>query len=222
MKQAKRQAGVIGTPIAMFPVEEADGRAVGHFVTPLTANDSRERPAELMGPNRLMRRFTMSVMETTQTHEKVQLGQSLVGMLADNFMVYNTTQAFHWNVEGPQFYSLHKLFEAHYTDMAEASDELAERVRKLGFFAPWNFSELQQAAKITQPGRITDADEMLDHLIGMHGQMIERANEVIRLSEPLNDQATLDLMVQRLHFHEKAVWMLRATLGRESATLNNH
>lgn len=149
-----------------------------------------------------------------------ELVVGLAGLLADSYVLYNTTQGCHWNVEGPQFHSLHHLFEKQYRELAEAIDVIAERIRALGFYAPGRLETLSRLSRIRQPEQLRDAQAMLEHLIEGHGQIVHRANQLRGLAEDALDEATADLLVERLRTHETALWMLQSQAGRESVELS--
>jgi starvation-inducible DNA-binding protein len=149
--------------------------------------------------------------------EKLAIG--LTGLLADSHMLYHSTQICHWNVDGPQFHSLHGMFEEQYRELAEAIDTIAERIRTLGFFTPGTTEKLTRLSRIRQRDELRGASDMLDHLIEGHQQVIHRINEIRGDAEDIVDEATVDLLVERLRVHEKTLWMLRSQAGRESAEL---
>jgi starvation-inducible DNA-binding protein len=148
-----------------------------------------------------------------------ELARGLSGMLADSYVLYNTTQFCHWNVEGEQFHALHAMFEAQYIDLAQAVDLVAERIRVLGFYTPGTLSELIEASRIRQEPRVREAKRMLEELIAGHQTLVERIGELIELGDERVDEATADLLVERLRIHEKTVWMLKSQAGHRSETL---
>lgn len=157
---------------------------------------------------------------TTDKREK-QLAAGLTGLLADSYVLHNSTQVCHWNVEGPQFHSLHAMFEQQYGELAEAIDVIAERVRSLGFYTPGTLTDLTKHSRIQQPGNLRDSKEMLRHLIEAHRQVVHRATELRGEAEDALDEATVDLLVERLRVHEKTLWILRSQAGRNSAELTS-
>ena len=66
---------------------------------------------------------------------RAAIAKGLNGLLADTFTLYLTTHNFHWNVTGPMFNTLHTMFMDQYTELWNAVDPIAERVRALGFTA---------------------------------------------------------------------------------------
>lgn len=136
---------------------------------------------------------------------------ALNNVLADTYTLYMKTHVYHWNVTGPQFHTLHVMFEAQYREMWAALDELAERVRALGVFAPSGgkaFSELtaiDSADKAPPP-----AGEMVKNLLADHETLVRRAREALETASDADDAASEDLLTQRIQIHEKTAWMLRA------------
>jgi starvation-inducible DNA-binding protein len=150
---------------------------------------------------------------------KQALARGLTGLLADTYLLYNTTQVCHWNVDGPQFAALHDLFEAQYREMADAIDMIAERIRALGFYASGQLHAVLENSGLGQRGRAGGADEMLRHLIDGHEQTVERLRDLVGLAEAAMDDASDDLVVTRLRVHEKTLWMLRSQAGEPSRHL---
>lgn len=137
---------------------------------------------------------------------------ALLGLLADTYALYFKTHAYHWNVAGPNFDSLHAQFEVQYREMWTALDAIAERIRALGEFAPQSGGALAELSKIepdgpTPPG----AAEMIRNLLAGHEALIRRARAALEAVGAANDAASEDLITQRIAAHEKTAWMLRAT-----------
>jgi len=159
-------------------------------------------------------------MPRTEKRQSERLAGGMTALLADTYAVYHSTQVCHWNVEGPMFRALHELFEQQYREQADAIDTIAERVRCLGFYAPATLAQMVKLTRIQQPDRLPgNAQAMLDHLIEAHAQIVHRINEVRTMAEEVLDEATADLLVERLRVHEEALWMLRSQAGRDSAEL---
>ncbi len=159
-------------------------------------------------------------MATRHTEQQQRLAAGLAGLLADTYVVYNSTQCGHWNIEGPQFQPLHELFENQYGELAEAIDVIAERIRALGFYAPGTLPELLEMSRVQQRPGQRDADSILLHLIESHQQVAHRLRELQGLAEAEMDEATLDVLVERLRSHEKTVWMLKSQAGVASEVLS--
>ena len=140
------------------------------------------------------------------------VANALNGYLANTYVLYLKTQGFHWNVTGELFYSLHGMFEGQYEDLQGAVDTLAERVRALGVRAASSFIEFSKLADIKEEPTSIKAMDMVSQLLADHQMMARLGKEVMTLAEAEGDDATADLIVGRLEFHEKAAWMLRSTL----------
>jgi starvation-inducible DNA-binding protein len=148
-----------------------------------------------------------------KTDARRQIALELSKVLAESFAVYVKTHGYHWNVRGPEFFSLHTLLEQQYREMWAALDVVAERIRALGEYAPQGPSAFANLTSISEGKPETEAMEMLKELMGDHETLIATARAAIEVSDAAGDEATTDLLTQRLAAHEKAAWMLRATLG---------
>jgi starvation-inducible DNA-binding protein len=136
----------------------------------------------------------------------------LGGLLADSYTLYLKTHNFHWNVTGPMFNTLHLMFEQQYTELSTAVDEIAERIRALGEFAPGSFAVFGKLTKIEEANGIPKAEEMVRQLVIGHETVVRTAREAFPSAEQAGDQPTCDLLTQRMQVHEKAAWMLRSLL----------
>ena len=138
--------------------------------------------------------------------------EALSRLLADTYTLYLKTHGYHWNVEGPHFQQLHALFMEQYTEMWTASDELAERIRALGFYAPGAYTQMAELASLKEDaGDPPDWKTMVTTLAKGHEQVAKTAREVLRVAEEAGDDATADVVAPRVTLHEKTAWMLRAT-----------
>lgn len=147
----------------------------------------------------------------SKKNSKTVIEQHLREALADTFTLYLKTHSFHWNVEGPLFDSLHKMFEAQYTELWEASDTLAERLRAIGVYAPRNVTEMNEATILKAPGnKIPDGVEMCRLLAADHQAVSDRLKKAIPLVQDAGDELTADMFIERGQIHEKAAWMLTA------------
>jgi starvation-inducible DNA-binding protein len=139
------------------------------------------------------------------------VADALNATLADTYSLYMKTHAYHWNVTGPQFHTLHIMFEEQYREMWMALDEIAERVRALGVFAPTSGKQLADLSAIdnaeTSPPA---AAQMIRYLLGDHETLIKRARKGLSIAEEAGDAASADLLTVRIQIHEKTAWMLRA------------
>jgi starvation-inducible DNA-binding protein len=138
--------------------------------------------------------------------------QGLSQLLADTYALYLKTQNFHWNATGPQFFSLHLLYQKFYEDMAEGIDEIAERIRTLGGYAEGSFSAFQKRTSIAEANKKLGAKETLKELVISNEMLIQKARPLIHRFQELLDDVTSDMIIRRLSFHEKATWLLRSHL----------
>jgi len=143
---------------------------------------------------------------------RASISGALSQFLANTYTLYLKTQNFHWNISGPEFYSLHKLSEKQYEEMADAIDEIAERIRALGFFVEGTMSAFQDASSIEEDDKIHPKHIFLEGLVHAQEVVIREARSLAKLAEKHGDAATVDLMGRRLNVHEKAAWMLRSQI----------
>ena len=137
--------------------------------------------------------------------------QALAKLLADTYTLYLKTQNYHWHVRGPNFRSLHLLFEEQYTSLALAVDAIAERIVTLGGQAPASFKEYLGLASIHEGEAHTNAETMVSNLAKDHRQVIKDMNTVIKLAQEQGDEGTIALLSERIAEHEKICWMLEAS-----------
>ncbi|QSX34538.1 DNA starvation/stationary phase protection protein [Shewanella avicenniae] len=143
-----------------------------------------------------------------------EIAAGLNKVLADTYSLYLKTHSFHWNVTGPMFNSLHQMFEDQYTELAGAVDVIAERVRALGERALGSYSAFAAVTGIKEDTGVTDANQMIQELLEGQEVIIRNARNLYPLVNQANDEATADLLTQRIQLHEKTAWMLRALLQR--------
>ncbi|TMH12377.1 MAG: DNA starvation/stationary phase protection protein [Betaproteobacteria bacterium] len=141
------------------------------------------------------------------------IADGLSRLLADTYTLYLTTHNFHWNVTGPMFNTLHAMFMAQYTELWNAVDPIAERIRSLGHAAPGSYAQFGALASIADaPATPPKAMEMVRILAVGHEAVARTARENFPLADQAGDQPTADLLTQRLTVHEKTAWMLRSLL----------
>jgi starvation-inducible DNA-binding protein len=143
---------------------------------------------------------------------RAAVAEGLGRVLADTYTLYLKTHNFHWNVTGPMFSTLHLMFEQQYTEMAAAVDLVAERIRALGHPAPGSYAQFTRLSSVKEETGVPAAIEMVRQLVEGQEAVTRTAREVFPVAERAGDQATLDLLTQRLHVHEKNAWMLRSLL----------
>ena len=142
------------------------------------------------------------------------IAEGLANVLADTYMLTFKTHAYHWNVEGPLFYSIHNLTEQQYEDMFAAADDLAERIRAVGQLAPMTMSEIQDRSAIDDSAAAPSAGEMCKMLAKDHERIAHRLHALIKVAGDQNDPVTEDLATARSAFHEQAAWMLKALVAK--------
>jgi starvation-inducible DNA-binding protein len=133
-------------------------------------------------------------------------------LLADSYTLYLKTHNYHWNVTGPMFQTLHLMFETQYTELALAVDLIAERIRSLGERAPATYGEFSQLTAIQEDKNNPSAREMIKNLVESHETLIRTARSIYPKVEQASDEASADLLTQRIQLHEKTAWMLRSLL----------
>lgn len=146
--------------------------------------------------------------------ERKEVVKGLSQVLAESYILSLKTQNFHWNVKGPMFQPLHSVFEGQYEELAEAIDEIAERIRALGFPAPGSFSEFHSLSSIEESTGKPEALEMVAELLNGHETLSATAYKAAAVAQEHGDEGTADLMIQGIQSHDKAAWMLRSFLDR--------
>ncbi|HUA90029.1 MAG TPA: Dps family protein [Steroidobacteraceae bacterium] len=145
--------------------------------------------------------------------DRAAIAVGLSKLLADTYTLYLTTHNFHWNVTGPMFNTLHAMFMEQYTELWNAVDPIAERIRALGHWSPGSYAQFSALASVPDaPKEPPKALDMVARLVKGHEAVARTARELFPLAEEANDQPTADLLTQRLDLHEKAAWMLRSLL----------
>ena len=137
-------------------------------------------------------------------------------VLAETYGLMLKTQNYHWNVEGPNFSSLHLLFEGQYGDLFAAVDALAERVRALGEKAPGSYSEFKKLSSTPEANSSFDANQMLADLAESNLRLSNQLAKTIAVADKAGDDSTVDLLTQRVGVHDKAAWMLKASLPKDA------
>lgn len=155
----------------------------------------------------------MSVSIGIPDTARKEIVAGLSRVLADSYTLYLKTHNYHWNVEGPMFHSLHAMFMEQYTELSLAVDEVAERIRALGEFAPGSYKDFAALTSVEEETGTPAALDMVASLVAGHEQTARTIREVLPLTEAAPDQASNDLLVRRLDVHEKTAWMLRSLLA---------
>ena len=141
-----------------------------------------------------------------------EIAEQLSHLLADTYMLYLKTHNFHWNVTGPTFSTLHLMFETQYNETWLAVDEIAERMRAIGHFAPGTTKDFAKYATITETDGLPNWKEMVRHLMVDNETLVRTARKVFEVAQKGGDEATCDLINRRVQAHEKAAWMLRSII----------
>ncbi len=145
--------------------------------------------------------------------DRKQIAEGLSRLLADSYTLYLKTHNFHWNVTGPMFATLHTMFETHYTELAVAVDEIAERIRALGVAAPGSYQQFAALSSIDEETGVPSAEDMIRQLTDGQETVVRTARSVFQIVDGTGDEPTADLLTQRMHIHEKNAWMLRSLLA---------
>ena len=145
--------------------------------------------------------------------QRREIASGLSRLLADSYTLYLKTHNYHWNVTGPQFNTLHTMFEDQYTELAAAVDEIAERIRALGIKAPGSYSAFTDLTDIAEGSGDENAEEMLRQLVIGQETVARTAREAFPAAEAASDEPSADLLTQRMQIHEKNAWMLRSMLA---------
>jgi starvation-inducible DNA-binding protein len=146
------------------------------------------------------------------TKQRQEIANGLARVLADTYTLYLKTHAFHWNVEGPMFNTLHQMFMQQYVELWNALDLVAERIRSLGFPAPGTYREFGELTSIEETEGVPEALKMVSLLVSGHEAVARTVRSVFPLADEAHDESTADLLTQRLQVHEKTAWMLRSLL----------
>lgn len=155
-------------------------------------------------------RMKINIGISEKNHKAI--ADELSKVLADSYILYLKTHNYHWNVTGELFHSLHEQFEHQYTELADAIDEIAERIRALGYRAPGTFKEFHQLTSIEEDTEEPEALEMVRRLALGNEQVLRTAREALKPANEAEDEATIDLLTERLKVHSKTAWMLRSHL----------
>lgn len=139
-----------------------------------------------------------------------QVVTALNKALNNSYVLYFKTHSYHWNVEGPMFKTLHDLFEEQYTEIWEAIDDIAERIRALKAYAPNNTSDITKDTEVKPAGNRPDANQMIIDLAEDNMTLSKVCYDGIKIAEEAGDEITTDMLIERATVHEKNAWMLRS------------
>jgi starvation-inducible DNA-binding protein len=153
------------------------------------------------------------------TEDRAKIVESLSTVLADAYMLYLKTHNFHWNVTGPMFSSLHVMFEEQYTEQWTALDDIAERIRSLGHFAPATYKRYAELSNITEEPEVLSAKEMIRQLVDGNEIITRTLRAGVKVADELDDFPTADMLTTRMEVHEKNAWMLRSFLEQGAGSM---
>ena len=147
-----------------------------------------------------------------EQQDRASVAQALKHLLADSYSLYLQTHNFHWNVTGPQFAELQSIFEQQYVELALAVDEIAERIRSLGYPAPGTYSLFTQLSNVEEVVGVPNASEMVAILKENHENVVRTCQEILHLAQQASDESTVALVSDRMRAHKKTACLLRAIL----------
>ena len=162
--------------------------------------------------NEMTRAAGVEVNIGISENERQTIAEGLSRLLADTYTLYLKTHNFHWNVTGPMFNTLHLMFEAQYNELALAVDQIAERIRSLGFHAPGSYAAFAKLSSVPEAEGTPSAEQMIQQLAEGQEIVVRTAREIFPAADQANDEPTADLLTQRMQIHEKTAWMLRSML----------
>lgn len=151
--------------------------------------------------------------------DRAKIVDSLSTVLADAYMLYLKTHNFHWNVTGPMFSTLHVMFEEQYTEQWNALDDIAERIRALGHFAPATYKRYAELSSISEEPDVLSAKEMIRQLVEGNETLIRTLRAGVKVADELDDFPTADMLTTRMEVHEKNAWMLRSFLEQGAGAM---
>jgi len=145
--------------------------------------------------------------------DRRELAKMLTKIVGSSHVLYAKVRGVHWNVVGPAFYSLHNMTEEHYEDLNTAIDDMAERIRAIGFTAPTGLSEMIENSSIKDQTKLLSTEDMVKELVEDHEKMARLLRDGVAAAEEVDDVKTADMLTERIGVHEEAAWMLRATIS---------
>jgi starvation-inducible DNA-binding protein len=138
-------------------------------------------------------------------------------VLADEHVIYIKLRNFHWNVTGPHFHSLHEMFEEQYTGLAETIDEIAERIRQYGAFAPGTMETFLDRTRLSEEKDVPDARDMVRLIVEDHEAFIRHVRgDIEKVGEQYGDVGAEDFLIGILQDHQERAWMLRSMLDKDA------
>lgn len=155
---------------------------------------------------------SLPIRSGVNKEDRKMLAELMGRALASTYVLYHKTHAFHWNITGPLFYSVHKLTDEQYQDLAKAIDDVAERIRAIGFTAPTGLARYINESRIEDATEIEDAVGMVMQLAKDHQEVAAQLRDAVKEAENVDDVYTADLLTARIGAHEEASWMLSSLI----------
>ncbi len=146
----------------------------------------------------------------------LSVANKLQVLLADEQVLYAKTRNYHWNIESSNFMEIHKFYESLYTELAEAIDEVAERIRKIGHYALGRLQDFLEAARLLEGEYTSDQTLQMKSLLDDHETLIRIIREDITAVDKLGDAGTSDFLTALLKDHERWAWFLRSYLNAKA------
>ena len=159
-----------------------------------------------------MKKIKQGIKLGIKESSRQEITEGLSKLLADSYMLYIKTHNYHWNVEGRMFNTLHVMFMDQYTELWNALDLIAERIRALGEYAPGSYKEFARLTSIKESDKVPKAMKMVEELLTGHEIVTQTARGLLAAADEAQDEVTCDLITQRLQVHEKTAWMLRSLM----------
>jgi starvation-inducible DNA-binding protein len=148
-----------------------------------------------------------------KSNSAASMAKYLSNVLSDTYLLTIKTHGYHWNVEGPLFHQLHLLLEGQYKGLFEAADEMAERIRALGFPALGSPTAFRNHTVVKDAAdKPPKAMAMLADLVKTHEAVRDRVEEARSFANDIGDAASEDMLIGRLEDHDKILWMLKSHL----------
>ena len=147
--------------------------------------------------------------------DRKAVSDKLAALLANEYVLSLKTRKAHWNVQGIDFADKHTLFEEQYNQLSEIVDDVAERIRILGFFPPATLRQFAELSDLQQTTVIvTDSKVLVEKILTAHNRVIKQLREIISdISAKYKDEGTTDFLIAIMQIHEKTAWILRSHLG---------
>ncbi|PKL88041.1 MAG: DNA starvation/stationary phase protection protein [Ignavibacteriae bacterium HGW-Ignavibacteriae-2] len=145
-----------------------------------------------------------------------EISELMKEVLADQFVLYTKARNYHWNVTGPHFFGLHAAFENIYNGLADDIDNVAERIRVLGFKTPGTMKEFLDISTLNEePGKYPNYSEMIQKIIIDFTVVTDKLKAAAyKMQNNLNDEISAGMFYGLSEKYQKTVWMLRSILEK--------